>query len=497
MADNEKNPVVGIDLGTTFSCIARWAGDRPETYRLKDGSHTLPSIVYIQDSGTPLVGVHARKRLITDPPNAVEKAKRFMGDDNKVFQLRGKDYTPVEISAMILQRLKEDVESKFPASAGFELAGAIVTHPQYFKYPQIARTQEAAEAAGLPVIRLLSEPVAAALDYGFTTYRDMNEERSEKLLVFDLGGGTFDVTVLQVINDLNTLTFKVLAVGGDDMLGGTNFDDDFLAWALKKEGIDFSGVDQLTRDRSIANLMQAIIEAKIQLSSYEPVDLPVPNILPGQHMDITDIERSHFNEIIKPHCDKIRRIVENTIGTAGLRAGELDRTIMIGGSSRIPIMHQIVEEETGAQPWANADPDLAVCRGAAFLAAMADGRVDTQKEIVIEEVTAHALGLKAAGDMFSPLIPGNRPAPVEATKIYTANSSSFDVIPYQGQGKRGDKIVEGSDRFIQLKPIHISGVQLGADGQADVKVTFSVNDQQILYVKIEAPGVYEQRQMEF
>ena len=497
MSDNEKNPVVGIDLGTTFSCIARWAGDRPETYRLKDGNHTLPSIVYIQDSGTPLVGVHARKRLIVDPPNAVENAKRFMGDDSKVFHLRGKDHTPVDISAMVLTRLKEDVESKFPSSAGFELAGAIITHPQYFKYPQIARTQEAAEQAELPVIRLLAEPVAAALDYGFTTYRDLDEECSETILVFDLGGGTFDVTVLQVINELNTLTFKVLGVGGDDMLGGTNFDDDFLDWALKKEGIDFSSVDKLTRDRSMANLLQAVIEAKIQLSAYEPVDLPVPNILPGQHMDITDIERSHFNEIIQPHCDKVRRIVENTVSTAGLRAGELDRTIMIGGSSRIPIMHQIVEEETGAQPWANADPDLAVCRGAAFLAAMEDGRVETKKEIVIEEVTAHALGLKAAGDKFSPLIPGNRPAPVEATKIYTTNSDSFEVVPYQGQGRRGDVITEGSEKFIKLKPIQISGVELGPEGQADVKVTFSVNEQQILSVKIEAPGVYEQRQMEY
>jgi molecular chaperone DnaK len=496
MSDNEKNPVVGIDLGTTFSCIARWAGDRPETYKLRDGQHTLPSIVYMQDSGKPLVGHHARKRLITDPPNAVEKAKRHMGEDDKKYSLRGTDYSPVDISAMVLTRLKEDIESKFPESAGFELAGAVITHPQYFKYPQIARTQEAAEQAGLPVIRLLAEPVSAALDYGFTTYRDMNEEKEETILVFDLGGGTFDVTVLKVINSLNELTFKVLSVGGDDMLGGTNFDDSFLEWALQKESIDFSGVDDARKRSSMASLLQAVIEAKTQLSFDEPVDLAVANILPGQHLDIEGITRATFNEIIKDHTEKVRRTVSDTIAAAGLRGGELDRTIMIGGSSRIPIMHTIVEEETGAQPWANADPDLAVCRGAAFLAAMEDGRVDTKKEIIIEEITAHALGLRAAGNTFSPLIPGNRAAPVQATKIYTVTTDSFDVVPFQGQGRRGDQIVEG-EKFVQLKPIHVSGVELGSDGQAEVKITFSVNEQQILFVKIEAPGVHEQRQMEF
>jgi molecular chaperone DnaK len=491
MPDNDLNPVIGIDLGTTYSCIARWAGDRPEHYKLADGSQTLPSIVYIQDSGAPLVGKFARQRLIIDPPNAAEKVKRYMGEDGKTFQLRGKDYTPVEISAMILARLKEDVEKKFPSTSGFEIAGAVVTHPHYFKYPQIARTQEAAELAELPVIRLLSEPVAAAVDYGFTQYGGKDEERDEKLLVFDLGGGTFDVTVLQVTNSLNSLVFKVLGVGGDDMLGGTNFDEAFAEWALKTQNIDLDSVDKTMRDRAMAKLFDAVIDAKTQLSSLEETFLAVPNILPGQHLDI-EVTRTQFQDIIKDYCQRVGGIVANTMAYANMREGDLDRTIMIGGSSRIPIMRDIVHEETGVEPWANADPDLAVCRGAAFLAAMDDGRVDLKKEVIIEEATSHALGVRAAGDKFAVLIPANRPAPVEATRLFDVASSDFDLSVYQGMGK---KVTDES--VLELKSVPISGVRLDSNGKASVKITFTVNEQQLLFYRVEAPGVDERGQFEF
>ena len=493
MPDNQLNPVIGIDLGTTFSCVAYWNDDRPEVYRLADGDETIASIVYIQESGKPLVGRFARQRLVIDPMNAVEKAKRFMGEE-KTYSLRGKDYTPVDVSRLVLERLKEDVAGRFPKTAGFDLAGAIVTHPHYFKFPQIARTQEAAEEAGLPVIRLLSEPVAAALDYGFTRYRNLQEEKSEKLLIFDLGGGTFDVTVLQVHNTANELRFEVMSVGGDDMLGGTNFDEDLMEWVLTDQGIDLSSIDsQESRLRSLARVAERVIEAKIELSAMEETYISVANVLPNQHLDC-EITRDQFVEVIDKHCTRIRSIVTSTIAAAGLRPGEIDKSIMIGGSSYIPIMRTIVEEETGREPWANADPNLAVARGAAFLAAMEDGRVETQKEIVIEEVTSHALGVRTAGNRFSQLIPGNRRAPVQATQIFTINSSEFQVIPFQGPGKRNSEI---TDKFTQLKAIDITGVELGNEGSADVKITFTVNEQQILFVKVEAPGVFEERQMEY
>jgi molecular chaperone DnaK len=382
------------------------------------------------------------------------------------------------------------VERRFPGGAGFDIAGAVITHPHYFKFPQIARTQEAAEKAGLPVIRLASEPVAAALDYGFSNYSRSDRTESEKILVFDLGGGTFDVTVIDVQNEPSKLTFKVLSTGGDDMLGGTNFDEALAEWVLRTQNIKLDGLKKEARDRTMATLMEQVIDTKISLSSVDELDLCVPNILPGQHLELP-LKRDQFNEIINPFCERIRRITADTLSRANLRTGELNKTLMIGGSSLIPIMEQIVVEETGVAPWANADRSLAVCRGAAFLAAMDDGRV-SKKEVFIEEVTAHALGVGAAGDVFSPLIPANRPAPAVGTRQFRIKSKDFVVQPYQGHGK---KITEPT--FTPLKPIPINGVRLDSNGEAVVTITFTVNNQQLLFVKIEAPGVSEQRQMEF
>jgi molecular chaperone DnaK (HSP70) len=291
------------------------------------------------------------------------------------------------------------------------------------------------------------------------------------------------------MNEATKLTFKVLATGGDDMLGGTNFDEALAQWALDTQRIKFDGITPEAKNRAMATLMEQVIATKIQLSSIESTYLTVPNILPGQHMEL-EVTRNQFNEVLKPYCGKIRQILSNTMSAARVRTGELDRSLLIGGSSLIPIMEEIVRDETGVEAWADADRHLAVCRGAAFLAAMDDGRVP-KKEIYIEEVTAHALGVRAAGNKFSQMIAANHPAPVQATRIYTVDSPDFEVQPFQGHGK-----LVTEPTFIALKPIAISGVRLGPDGKADVKITFSVNNQQILFVKIEAPGVSEQRQME-
>jgi molecular chaperone DnaK (HSP70) len=203
------------------------------------------------------------------------------------------------------------------------------------------------------------------------------------------------------------------------------------------------------------------------------------------------VRREQFNEVISQYCDRIRRILEETMAAARLKTGELNKSLLVGGSSRIPIMRDIVHEVSGVEPWADADPDLAICRGAAFLAAMDDGRV-TKKEVLVEEVTSHALGVRAMGDKFAVMIPANRPAPVEATRIFTVASADFEVKPFQGHGR-----LVTEPTVTPLKPISVSGVRLGSDGKADVRITFSVNNQQLLFVKIEAPGVSEQRQMEF
>ncbi len=491
MPDNSLKPVLGIDLGTTFSCVARWADTRPEVYKLKDGNDVIASVVYIQDGGTPLVGNIAVRRRLVDPDNGVAKIKRHIGEEHKV-KLRGRDYTPVEISALILERIKADIAGMFPSNVGFEIAGAVVTHPQYFKYPQIARTQEAAEKAGLSVIRLISEPVAAALDYGLSQFEGLEKDCHEKILVFDLGGGTFDVTVVEVINTLNKLTFRVLSVGGDDMLGGTNFDEAFEEWTIRHEKLDTSRCEPGALKRAMMQLNEQCVEAKKTLSFVDDALIGVPSFLPDRHIDVTVTRKQFEEEIIGKYCDRVRNIVADTLAGAKLRSGELNRVIMVGGSSRIPMMRRIVQEVTGVEPWANVNPDLAICRGAAFLAAMEDGRVNFKKELVIEEVTAHALGVRAADDRFSVLIKANRPAPATGTRVYTVHESEFTVTPYQGHGT---KVTEPT--FTALKPIHISGVQLDASGKADIQVKFTVNEQQLLFVKIDAPGVSEERQMEF
>jgi molecular chaperone DnaK len=489
MHDNEFNPVIGMDLGTTFSCAALWTDRQcPEVFKYL-GNDTIPSIVYLQESGTPLVGTYARKKLIIDPKNAIDKIKRHMDDEDFRVELRGEAYTPVDISAMILEVIAKEITKLRPR---LEIAGVVVTHPHYFKYPAIARTKQAAEEAGLPVIRLVSEPVAAALDYGFATRAFQDKSGEETILVFDLGGGTFDVTVLRIINQSDSLTFKVLGVGGDAMLGGTNFDEAFFDWTLREANLDFSKLDDAANARARANLLEAVIQVKEELSDTEDATITVPNILPNQHLEL-DVTRRQFEEILTPFCEQVRSTVSNTIARAGLRPGELAKTIVVGGSSRIPIMQSIIREETGAEPWRDADPDLAVCRGAAILAALDDGRMDEfRKEIKIEEATSHALGVRAANDKFAILIPPNRSAPVQATKIFVVRSSEFTVVPYQGHGK-----LVTDEGVRALKEIPISGMQLGPNGEAHVKITFTVNDQQLLYVKIEAPGVSEQRQMEF
>jgi molecular chaperone DnaK len=462
-------------------------------YKLANGEGTLPSIVYMQESGIPLVGKYAGQRLIIDPANAVQHVKRFIGDETKRYVLRGKEYTPVNISAMILKRLVDDVRDKIPETVRFEVAGAIVTHPHYFKYPQIARTQEAAEEAGLPVIRLLSEPVAAALDYGFSMYRGLNEKRCEKILVFDLGGGTLDVTVLELTNDVNKTVFRVMAVGGDDMLGGTHFDEAFQRWSLERSGVNLDGLERAARDQSMVRLQEAVVEAKKRLSFEEDTLLAAANITADKHIEL-EVTRDQFNAILEPFCERVRCIVRNTMQSANLRKGDLDRTILVGGSSRIPVMRRIVQEETGKEPWANADPDLAVCRGAAILAAMEDGRVEMKKEVIIEEATSHALGVRAADDKFSVLIPANRRAPVRATRIYRTPSPDFDVVPCQGPGN-ARKVTDAGVTL--LKPVEVRGARLGPDGLTTVEITFTVNEQQILYVDIKAPpGIHVTHQLQ-
>ena len=510
MSDDEHSPVLGIDLGTTYSCIARWDGRReePDVYTLGPGDRTLPSVAYYPEKGDILVGKLAKNRLLMDPENGVEKVKRHIGEEGFALDIRGQKRSPVDVSADILSKLVGDVRGKYPTGK-WEHAGAVVTHPYYFKYPQVANTEAAAKQAGINVFRLIPEPIAAALDYGLQEGRFKEDSSApETILIFDLGGGTFDVTVFRMTNEKDRLLFEVLSTGGDDRLGGTDFDEALVDHGLAEAGIDLCAVDDSTRLKSLAKLNEAAINAKHELSAIESSFLLVPDVIPGQHLEL-EIERQQFEKILAeppepgahwssptPRGDfleRIRTIVDETVYKSGLKKGDIGRTIMIGGSSKMPVMGRIVKELTGAEPWATAEQDLAVARGAAIIAAMDDGRMESLaggKEIVIEVPTSHALGIRTAGGIFTKLIPENRKTPCDATQIFEkkGRQTVLNVEVFQGSGKN---VTDSGVAKVGVVPI----TGLPADSDFEIKVTFKVNIQQMVSVRVEWPGGFTEENL--
>ncbi len=266
--NNDTNPVVGIDLGTTYSCIFKWNGKEPEIYVNKTGKRVTPSLVYYGEN-EKLVGEIALRRGGIDPENFVSKIKREMGNLSHRLNIRGNEYTPEDVSSEILKKLIDDVKLKYPKSAGFEIAGAVVTVPYYFKAPERTATLEAAKKAGLNVLGLINEPTAAALFCGWKEFKDKDESKPENILVFDLGGGTFDVTLFKVSNNKKTLIFEVLATGGDARLGGTDFDEAIMNYVLKEVGISLDSLEKKEKLKALTTLNEHVIAAKHDLASVD------------------------------------------------------------------------------------------------------------------------------------------------------------------------------------------------------------------------------------
>jgi len=502
MSDDEFNPVLGIDLGTTNSSIARWDSRRgePDVYSLVN-SRRIPSVVYYPDKGDVLVGKLAKNKLIMDPENGVEKIKRHIGEEGYTLKIRGRTLTPVDVSAEILSKLMKDVRGKFPTGK-WDPAGAVITHPYYFKYPQVANTEAAAKKAGINVFRLIPEPVAAAFDYGLHTQRFKEESSApETILIFDPGGGTFDVTVFRMSNEKHRLLFEVLSTGGDDRLGGTDFDEALVDYCLGEARVDLGTVDRSTQLKSLAKLNEAAINTKCELSEVETSLFIVPDVLPGQHLDLTVTREQFVKGVLEQppapgrhwsspprrenFLERIRRIVEETISKSGLRRGEINRPVLVGGSSRIPIMRDILKDLTGTEPWESADRDLAVTRGAAIVAAKEDARIECisgDKEIVIEVPTSHALGVRTAGGVFTRLIPENRKTPCDATQVFEKKGQQgfLNIEVFQGSGK---KVTDAGVAKVGVVPI--TGLP---QGTIEIKVTFKVNVQQMVSVRAEWKG---------
>lgn len=473
--DNEKKPVLGIDLGTTYSAIARWTEKGPKVYQNPRREYTWASVVYYDErQEKPLVGNLALKRALIDPENAIIGVKRMMDDGQQKIQVGNKEFTPIEVSSMILRDVYEYAEKTTP---GFDPAGVVVTVPYYFTALQCTNTSEAASLANLNVLGIIQEPVAAALAYGVH-----NEEalRDEIIMVFDLGGGTFDLTIFRFTNSPERLLFEVLATGGDDRLGGLDFDESLAEFIKAKASLDFNGLTVENELKAKAALMEAAKEAKEILSYEEYTDIIKPNILPGQHIEL-EITRHGFEGCIAHYFEKMDSIIDKVIEESSLSRTDISRVIKVGGSSRIPKIDQILSQKIGDNKiYGDIDPDLCVAQGASIYAAFLDGRIEWSKEIEIQTATAHALGVEAAKGEFSTLIPSNRRTPCEVTKVYTLDTDyceELDIDLYQGSSKyiRNNK---------KIGTINVTGLKKCKAGELDIHITFRISQQQSVSVTI-------------
>ena len=473
--DNEKKPALGIDLGTTYSAIARWTEKGPKVYQTKSGDYTLPSVVYFDErQDKPLVGNQALKRALIDPENAIIGVKRMMDDGAQKIRMGKKEYTPIEISSMILKDIYEYAEKTTP---GFDPTGVVVTVPYYFTALQCTNTSEAASLAGLNVLGIIQEPVAAALAYGIHQEETLSDEI---IMVFDLGGGTFDLTIFRFTNSEDKLTFEVLATGGDDRLGGLDFDKSLSELIKEKAQLDFTGITIENEIKAKALLMEAAKETKEILSYEDYTDIIKPNILPGQHIEI-DIERAEFEECIENYFAKMDMIIDNVIEKASLSRKDIDRVIKVGGSSRIPKVDELLAQKIGSgKVYGNIDPDLCVAQGASIYAAFLDERIGWSKQFEIKTATAHALGVGLGDGRFSVLIPSNKKTPCEKTSVFTTdkdNCEELDIDLYQGSSK----FIKNNKK---IGRIHVSGLKKCKAGELDIYITFRINQQQSVSVTI-------------
>ena len=460
--------IIGIDLGTTNSCVAVMEGGEPTVIANAEGARTTPSVVAFAKNGERLVGQVAKRQAVTNPERTIISIKRDMGTDRKIV-IDGKTLTPPEISAMILQKLKADAESYL----GETVTKAVITVPAYFSDSQRQATKDAGRIAGLEVERIINEPTAAALASG------LDKGDAHKILVYDLGGGTFDVSLMEVGDGV----FEVLATGGDTHLGGDDFDNrliDYIAAEFQKE----NGID-LKQDRmALQRLKEAAEKAKIELSGLMSVNVNLPFITADatgpKHLDVT-ISRAKFNELTADLVDRTIVPLTQALKDAGLTAKDIDKVILVGGSTRIPAVQEAVQRVTGKEPYKGINPDECVAIGAAIQGGVLGGDV---KDVVLLDVTPLSLGIETLGGVFTKLIERNTTIPVKQTQVFsTAADGQTSVDVHVLQGER-----EFAADNKTLGRFQLSGIAPAPRGVPQIEVTFDIDANGIVHVSAKDKG---------
>ena len=460
--------IIGIDLGTTNSCVAVMEGGEPTVIANAEGSRTTPSVVAFSKNGERLVGQVAKRQAVTNPDRTVISIKREMGTSKKV-SIDGKDYTPPEISAMILKKLKDDAE----AYLGGPVTEAVITVPAYFSDAQRQATKDAGRIAGLDVKRIINEPTAAALAYG------LDKGEVHKILVYDLGGGTFDVSLMEVGDGV----FEVLATAGNNRLGGDDFDNriiDYVAGEFKKE----NGID-LTRDlQAKQRLKEAAERAKIELSGNLTANINLPFITADatgpKHLDVT-LTRAKFNELTADLVEKTIGPLNQALSDAGLRPSDIDKVILVGGSTRIPAVQEAVQKVTGKEPFKGINPDECVAVGAAIQGGVLGGDV---KDVLLLDVTPLSLGIETLGGVFTRLIDRNTTIPAKKSQVFsTAADGQRSVDVHVLQGER-----EMAQYNKTLGRFQLDGIAPAPRGVPQIEVTFDIDANGIVHVSAKDLG---------